>query len=180
MRAIASLFLRARHWQIFALLCGTYICGQVAIPIVLPSLALKDLKDALLAEAAMLPFIICFMGWFWAIGSLLYNSVEPNGRADFGGFHFATVFLAVFLTTALPIFVNATGNVAGVLGILTFLAGLSLIYICYFVARTLASIDKRREIGLNDYIGPLVLLCFAPIGVWVIQPQINQLYAKSR
>lgn len=61
---------------------------------------------------------------------------KPNKRQDFGSFRFATVFVTIFLTTALPIFVNATGNVVGLLAFLTLLAGFSLIYIYYVVVRT--------------------------------------------
>jgi hypothetical protein len=62
MGAITKFFLQAKHWQIFVLLGGTYLAGQVAILSILPStsgssdLVLKDLKDSLRGEAAMLPF----------------------------------------------------------------------------------------------------------------------------
>jgi hypothetical protein len=53
-----------------------------------------------------------------------------------------------------------------------------LFYVFYFVARSLIIVNKGRQVLLSEYAEPLVLLLLYPIGVWRIQPRINQLYAQ--
>ena len=53
-----------------------------------------------------------------------------------------------------------------------------LLYIFYFVARSLVAVNKGRLVSLADYAMSLILVMLYPIGVWRIQPRINQLYAQ--
>jgi hypothetical protein len=55
-----------------------------------------------------------------------------------------------------------------------------LIYVLYFVAKSLVLTNKRRHVTLGDYAWSLFLLWVSPLGVWMIQPRINQLYAERK
>jgi hypothetical protein len=55
-----------------------------------------------------------------------------------------------------------------------------MFYIFYFVAKSLVMVNKGRQVAFGDYAKSLILLFLFPIGVWRIQPRINQLYAQSR
>ena len=52
-------------------------------------------------------------------------------------------------------------------------------YVFYFVAKSLVTVNKRKEVFIGDYAKSWILLCLFPIGVWFIQPRINQLYTEA-
>jgi hypothetical protein len=50
-----------------------------------------------------------------------------------------------------------------------------IVYINYFAAKTLKSIELRRHAIFSEYIGEFFLIWFYPIGVWILQPKINRM-----
>ncbi len=52
-------------------------------------------------------------------------------------------------------------------------------YSLYFVAKNLAMAEKQEKVAFYDYAGPFFLLWFFFIGVWVIQPRINKMFASE-
>jgi len=50
----------------------------------------------------------------------------------------------------------------------------------YFVAEGLVIAETDERASFFDCLGPFLLLWFAIIGVWFIQPRINRLYAEKR
>ena len=164
---------------------GTYVAGQIAIFVLLTSMSasseleLTNLKEAILCEAVMLPFIFCFVGWLWSMGSFLSTTVGPERKINCGPFRFATIALTLYLTVALPLFLNTNPTSEKWLFTLQLFAIVCLLYVYYFVAKTLAMINKRKEVVFRDYSKLLFLLFFSPFGVWFIQPRINQLYVEG-
>jgi hypothetical protein len=51
-----------------------------------------------------------------------------------------------------------------------------IFYCLYFIAKSLKSVELQRPVTFNDYAGEFVLIWFFPIGVWVIQPRINNIF----
>ncbi len=50
-----------------------------------------------------------------------------------------------------------------------------VVYINYFAAKTLKSIELGRRAIFSEYIGEFFLIWFYPIGVWILQPRINRI-----
>lgn len=48
-------------------------------------------------------------------------------------------------------------------------------YAFWFTARQFSSWMKNAEVTFLEYSGVLFLFWFSPIGVWFVQPKINQL-----
>ncbi|MFT5819382.1 MAG: hypothetical protein ACI8ZM_000605 [Crocinitomix sp.] len=51
----------------------------------------------------------------------------------------------------------------------------SIFYCIYFCTKTLKSIELGRNITFGDYAGEFFLIWFFVIGIWIIQPKINNL-----
>jgi hypothetical protein len=135
----------------------------------------------LLFEVLMFPFILCLMGWFWFMGSFLYSLVKPGLRPRIYFFCAAVTYTTVYLLAALPLFLKVNDNTWKAIVIpLHLLAMLCLIYVFYFVAKSLVLTNKRKDVTLGDYAWSLVLLWASFLGVWMIQPRINQLYAERK
>lgn len=54
-----------------------------------------------------------------------------------------------------------------------------MIYSFYFVAKTIKTIEIKREADFSDYAGEFFLIWFFPIGVWILQPKINKIMIQS-
>lgn len=44
-----------------------------------------------------------------------------------------------------------------------------------FPVKTLKSIELNKEASLGDYFGSFMLIVILPIGIWFLQPRINQI-----
>ncbi len=96
MDMIASLFLRAKHWQMFLLFAGVGFVGDVvALASSISATAQSpenSLKIGLPFEIVTRLFMFCFLGWFWSMGSFLSSVVQPSLRLKMGFFRFALVY----------------------------------------------------------------------------------------
>jgi len=45
----------------------------------------------------------------------------------------------------------------------------------FLVSKTLVSAELNKEATFNEYVSTLLLLIFTPIGIWFIQPRVQQL-----
>ena len=57
---------------------------------------------------------------------------------------------------------------------------LCIFYVMYFASKCLVRAELSRPISFYDCLGPLFLIRFFPLGIWVLQPKINRFYAKYR
>jgi hypothetical protein len=179
MKSLTSPWLRAKHWQIFLLVFGVYCAGQIA--------AMNSILAAGSAEAGvsnlfgvlMTLFGVFFLSWFWSMGSFLGSIVREDLRLKFGFFRFALIYPffygMVFFRFILPI-----SEPVQLLLIVPFhlLAMLCVFYIAYFGSKSLALAEAGKPVSFYDHAAAFFLLCFFPIGVWIIQP--NRLYAERR
>jgi len=181
-KKITNFFLRAKHWQLFVLMWGTYFLGQVTIrssfsittaPLEYP------LKFGLFIAAVMLPFVLCFMAWLWSLGSFLFVIVGDRDKLNFRLFRFGIIFPTLYLLIVSPFLFSPNLFVRTVIFPTHFLMTFFLIYAFYFVSKSLVIAEKGPAITFHDYLPSLFLLFVSIIGVWFIQPRINRLYART-
>jgi len=53
-------------------------------------------------------------------------------------------------------------------------------YGLYFVSKSLVMAETGERASFFNCLGPFLLLWFAIIGVWFIQPRVNRLYTEKR
>ena len=49
----------------------------------------------------------------------------------------------------------------------------------YFVAKCFKAVQKQKEVTFSDYVGEFFLMWFYFVGVWLIQPRINEMAAED-
>jgi hypothetical protein len=181
LEAITRFFLRAKHWQVFVLVWGAYFVGQMAMVAVIPEGSLTNpLRVGLFTEAVMSPFLVFFMGWLWSVGSFLFSISESSLKPNIRVFRFAIIFPTLYLFTALPFFLSSSSTVMETVILpLHLLALACLIYVFSFDAKSLVIAEKGEAVTSNDYVLPLFFFFFSLIGIWLIQPRINRLYANQ-
>jgi hypothetical protein len=175
MNWMASSYLRAKSWEIFLLLFGAMTVSEIPLITSHPSATEQNLT---LFWILTLAFMLCFLGWFWALGSFLNSIVRPELRPGKGFFRFSLFYPALYLAVFMAFF-PPSAAVLAVIFPFHLLAVFCMFYLLRFVARNLALAETGKKVTFYDYAGPFFLLWFFPIGVWLVQPRINRLYAVA-
>ena len=124
--------------------------------------ALKDstfkvtLAVQVIATLAMVGFF--WYGWNW-IGSNFANWVDNGGVPDDQSKDFVLSFLKVF----------------GLIALLALVGFAAQIYNCYFVGKTLKSIEEGQPVKGAELVGYVLLSYFLVVGIWIMQPKVNRL-----
>jgi hypothetical protein len=184
MNAIASLFLRAKHWQIF-LLFGIFYVGGGAIMIftVMATQSPDDfVKIALPLGFVMVLNVLCFLGWLWSMGTFLSSILPPMLRMKMGFFRFALIYSALYLPVLIVVYQSLLLNPEplAIIFPLHVFATFCVFYLLYFVSKNLLLAETGKPVSFHQYAGPFFLIWFFPVGVWITQPRINRLYAERR
>jgi hypothetical protein len=178
-----SFFLRAKHWQLFLLLAVVPMVAEMAAALSMP-MSLRSWNDfgpaGLLFVGATLFYMLCFLAWFWSLGSFLNSIVKPAFKLRTAFFYFSLIYSALYLPFFLAVFFDVRPATIAVLLPLHFLAMFCIFYLLRFVSKTLALAETGRPVSFYDYAGPFFLMWFYPVGVWIIQPRVNRLYAERR
>jgi|SRR5215467_8723526 len=178
MNRLADFFLRARHWQLFLLLFVFPTLVEVTAIGYMPT-TLRSWRDlgpgGFIYLGLMLFDMLCLIAWLWAMGSFLNPLQKPGVRLKLPFFCFALLYPPVY---GIAFFLADLPSKA-VLPLHLF-AIFCLLYCFYFVAKSLATVNKGRQVSFSDYRKYLFLLYFFPIGVWSIQPRINQISGQNR
>jgi hypothetical protein len=195
---ITDLFLKAKHWQLFLLLFGIPMAFEIYIMFTIMSDEWDPFRNP---ESASNPFLFfpimmlfmlgTFFGWFWSIGVGLQPKLPKEIKMNAAFFKWS-VWIPFGYTTALSlwagILVTNVFNTSrrgygpgpimasgGILLILHLFAMFCIFYDMYFAAKTLKSVELQREAKFSDFAGEFFLIWFFPIGIWIIQPRVNQL-----
>lgn len=167
MPVIARLFLRAKHWQIFFFL--------VAVCVLDWRLTANSSSIEILTA---LEFLIS-AAWIGLMGSFLNSITRPSLRLKTRFFYVALIYSSLYgyLESAFPGNHSSYVSVEILLGVF---AAICAIYSLRFVSKSLILAETGKPASFYDYVGILLLnIWYFPIGVWVIQPRINDLYAET-
>jgi len=196
MQAIQDFFTKLKAWQIFLLLIGLMIIGQVVFTLQIAELANNKMtqEEAMAAFHRvvwifgffMVGFSALFFGWFWSCGLAANRSVPEAQRMSAKWFQAAVTYALLYVPFYMIMFMlpNEDGT-AGNLQLMAILFPLHLFamfcmfYLMYFFATNLARAQNNGQPDASATVGYFFGLWFYPIGIWFIQPKINRLVAKD-
>ncbi|MGV6861380.1 MAG: hypothetical protein ACWA41_06385 [Putridiphycobacter sp.] len=190
-------FLKAKHWQIFTLTFGLPFLFQIYFISTLVSSGMEnnapspDLFFNYLGVFAIMLVISVgtFYGWFWSLAVGLQNKI-PSELAmkvnRFKIFFFVPLAYFIIITSFIALqannlIINDEPNVELMVTLFMVIIPLHLFSIfcmfhnLYFAAKTIKTAELQREVKFSDFAGEFFLIWFYPIGVWILQPQINKL-----
>lgn len=198
---MTDFFLRAKHWQIFALSVGGPLIATTIVTMMMlvfssaldgrfpsPYLAITFLTIFTLST---LLSVCTQFGWLWSITTGLDHLIPVEFKLNILRFKIAfwvpLVYIFLILTT-LVLFATLVplGTVFFSPTILLFILpphiiAMLCIFYCLFVsAKTIKTADTKKERRFRDFTREFALLWLFPIGVWLIQPTINELYERSK
>lgn len=185
-------FLTLKHWQLFLLLMGVPIIGEIIImTMVIVSRDFFHLFNVLLIQGV----ISCalFFAWLYSMGTNLFKKLPVGAGMSLARFKLFLFIPLVYIGSVcllMPLlFSNATqfpnalvaedNQVPGAFFLIVpihLFSMFCMFYCLYFNSKALRAAELQRPVVFSDYAGEFLLLWFFPIGIWVIQPRINRLF----
>jgi hypothetical protein len=183
-----DIFLKAKHWQIFLVSFGLPSLIEI---IAMPFMILGNNPAIILKIMPILMFFFAggFFGWIWAIATGLQSKV-PTGIImkvkKFKIFFFIPIvyllLIVVFMGKmmgGMPDMPEPSGATIGLIMAIVFplhiISMFGIFYSFYFAAKTYKTVELQREVSFSDFAGEFFLIWFYPVGVWIVQPKINQM-----
>jgi hypothetical protein len=195
--------LHLKHWQLFLITFGLPMAAYIVMFVVMilsfatgkpepPGMRffiMFGVVGLLLIASAFIT--VC---WLFMVATGLHKKLPEGVPMKIKRFYFAFFYPMVYivcLMVALLIFVGYVASQAKsndprpFFALFSFIMPLHLLamacgfYILYFVAKSLKSVELKKEAVAGEYIAEFVLLWFSFIGIWFIQPRINQIFAEK-
>lgn len=182
--------LRLQHWQLFLFLVGTPLILQI----VFTGALMTSQNPALLVflfPIIMLIFTAALFGWFYALGTNLHKKLPEAVKMNLTRFK-VFLFVPAAYIVLLCLFIYSISNTAvtdgtlsdpGVVGFIVpvHLFSIFCIFYClHFNAKALKSVELQKPVTFSDFSGDFFLLWFYPVGVWILQPRINNIFDESQ
>ncbi len=182
MKWIERFFVSAKHGQIFLLLVVVFAAGEFPVIGNLTTAAGSQERYGVLlvlTEVATAVATWCFLLWLWALGSFLTSVVPSRLKLKTRFFLFTIVSSAIYALLSIALFQSIDRKLLIVTIPLHRFGVFCMFCNLYFVAEGLVMAETGERASQLDCLGPFLLLFFAVIGVWFIQPRMNRLYAEK-
>jgi hypothetical protein len=190
-----KVFLTAKHWHLFLL----YLVIPMMVHLYYMSTIITEGPEALFSSMMYYgPVIFILMlgtlfGWLYTVGISLQSRLPEGVKMPVVRFKLFLFIPLVYMTGALTFFFwliaqftsGATitptflfGTIAVLLPI-HFFSVFCIFHSFWFVAKSLKSVELQKDVTISDYAGEFALIWFFFIGVWIIQPRINNMFAEN-
>ena len=158
-----------------------------------PSIGLESIIDfaGIMMIAAGVIGIFMF-GWLWSVGVGLQDKIPQDLRRTTGLFKAALILPMVYFAGLFSAVVFVFLNIESLLDMnfseelffrifptvfsLHLLSIAAIIYVLVFAAKTIKIAELQRKIKSDEFIGEFFMICIFIIGVWFLQPKINEIY----
>lgn len=179
--------LHLRAWQLFLLLFGLPAVLQVGVMAVL----FTGQPGAWAVVGILFVAFLTLGGllaWFYALGTHLHRRLPATVTMSLTRFRIAALLPVAYVFSLLLYGSNAfrggppDGVNGGLIALLValHLASMACIFYClYFTAKALKTVERNAPAPVSEYLGDFFLLWFYPIGVWMLQPRVNHIFATS-
>ena len=194
-------FLKAKHWQIFLGYAGIFLLTMILLFSSIFSIILSVDRISEGPENFLFPFWIFLpmvllmvydLLYHWNVGGKLHSLIPKPGKFKISYLYWSLAFpvififlifvgVAIFAITITPEIDNPRPFLTGMIILipLQLLAMLCQFYRIYFMARAVKSVELGRLARFDECIVECILFWFWIVGIWIIQPRINELYDKS-
>lgn len=179
-------FLHLKAWQLFLLLFGVPLVLHVGVMVGLFTGPSVPLGLGILFIAFLTLGLL--FAWLYTLGSHLYRRLPATARMSLARFRIAALLPVVYLFLVMLYGWNAfrggtpgtlTGARIGLFLVLHFSSMACIFYCVYFTAKALKTVERKSPVALSEYLGDFFLLWFYPVGIWVLQPRVNHLFATT-
>lgn len=180
--------LRLKHWQIFLLIVGIPLVIQFIqnVWIIASRQETEPSYPSFLGLLLIIPLLIYFL-WIGEVGKKYSKSKKspPMNTRNFMVSLWVSCLSNIFLLVyfwSYPKNLDVEGEEVipiTLIALLVFIALLTLFHCLSFMAKAIVQLERGREITSSEFFSEFVMAVLLPIGIWLLQPRINQL-AKEK
>lgn len=174
-KKIMNIYLKAKRWQLYIVLIALIFLAQA--PIFNFNLE-SDVSSALPFLPAFLIGIF-FFGWLWAIASACVKELPPELATSPIPMQVGLIYALVYLVLAGIFFFGPDSQPPSYIAIPHLFAMAAIFYSMGFTAKQLTKVEQNQDVSFFSYSGPFFLFWFFFIGIWFIQPKVNQLLGQK-
>jgi hypothetical protein len=167
-----SIYLKAKHWHLFIVLVGSMVLAQ---GLMFSSAVSHDPVGALSLVLPTFLVSILFFGWLWSVASACSKVLSPELASSPKPMQAGLIYVLIYLFFSGPFFVGSGKPPPGYIIVMHLVAMAAIFYALGFTAKQLTKLERGQNVSFFSYSGPFFLFWFFPIGVWFVQPKINQL-----
>jgi hypothetical protein len=167
-----NFFLRLKHWQLFILMIIVPIIVMIAgNPF---SLTARIIYGVVAAGS--------YFGWLYSLGIALNKKLPKSVTMNLTYFRISFSILIFFFlgSVMIQVFYDRPQHEDAfiMLPIIIFLQG-CVLYMFYFISKSLNMVELQRDAIYGDYADDFFRIWFYPIGIWNIQPRVNDLFKND-
>ncbi len=194
-----KLLLKLKHWHLFLIVVvipfGIHVfnmismfTNEILVDTTGPDLTFEYMK--------WMPLIMVLaygglFGWQWAVANKLNKHLPEGFKMNLTRFKifffFPLVYMVFFMAFFFLMFsggkdIFPEGNFIiffVLIGIFHLFSMFCLIHNIQFIAKSYKAVQLQRAVQVGDYIGEFLLIFFWFVGIWFIQPKINELVEKN-
>lgn len=178
-----SFLLKLKRWQFFILLVGFPLVIQMALifaPVLVNRISSEMTHNLITIKELF--FGILYLGWLYTLGTKLHAKLPNQVKMNLQIFLLFLTIPCVYMLSIL-IYISASGgminNTMQVTPIILPIYLISIfcaLYNMYFIARALRTVELHRPVTFGEWASDFFLICFFPIGIWMLQPRINRIF----
>jgi len=148
-------------WFVFFLLIGSMAAGSF-LPIPFGGLL----------------FFVIYAGWVFALADSSNRLLPSDRQRSIQKLKLALLYAVCYAIVG-GTFIHNHKGVKGILVPFHLFAMFCIFYSMYFAAKSIRSLELRRDATFSDSLGVFFGLWFFPIGVWFVQPKINRIIGSE-
>ncbi len=165
-------FLKARHWELFLML---------SLPTIMSLMFDIPFKPLLVASIGLFLLLVLF-AWMFSIGYWCNRHLPETRRRHplpFAiGLVLPIVYVLMYIFLYLPVLEQGGAPEKPPLWLLPMhmLSMVGVFYGLWYSARALKSLQENEDADFLIFSSTFFLFFIFPLGVWLIQPEVNRLY----
>lgn len=165
-------FLVAKHWQIFLLIVGLPIVGD---------LLLSQISAEVFSIYSILTIIsgISFFIWLWSIESLVSRAINNDSKTRTKQFRIIFLAVIIYFTISLVLIYSDMYFDSIFWFILHIICIILVLNIFYQCAKLIKHFELHRDPKFGEVFFYFILVWFFPIGIWILQPKLNKIIYHS-
>ena len=168
-----TFFLKLRHWELFLML---------ALPTVMSLLFGIPFEPLVAASIGLFMILVLFL-WMFSIGAWSNRRLPESRQRALLPFAIALAIPLIYLLMYIFLYIPQLGNGAPSkpplwLLPMHMLSMVGIFYGIWYTARSLKSLQENQDADFLIFSSTFFLLFIFPLGLWLIQPSVNQLYYR--
>lgn len=153
----------------------------------------QELENLIYATPILFISLCLYLGYFWSVGVSFQRKIEEGFKRSYLIFSILLiVMIGLFLyQSSVKMQFFSTWNLNKSIGWgnhyfydkirqINYIMILVITYLSYYAAKTYKTVEQQQKVKFRQFILEFFLFLFLPIGIWLLQPKINQLYLQDK